>query len=544
MNQNNRKDVKFVRKSKRVLASLICFLLCISVLSVTALAEPVYSFPLKAPDGTLVADANTKFITSFKQDPATKIITATVQVQHGSADATQQIILGAISVDVLYSDKVAPCYVPANIIVPPGYKLNSYAEIYLYSKPLISNFSTYGSPYITREMSGGGLFGTKIGCIHPDDALKINPGETRDILEFYFRPVNGVDELDLSMFSYTHIFDASVFANDTSWIAYGTTYMYSKPVGSLYLYRYIDSPGSFKMHMQKLPPAVSANNSNRTIDGYNASAMEWSYNKDGPYYGGAPTVGADEQTIYVRAKADDYYSGYDPTFGAHKKYTASDPTPVNFEAATSGYFELRALDGALVADSNTEYITLLKQNPVTKVISATIQIKNGNPNEQLVIAGACAAISYSDKVAPYNMVYGDLFAAGRTSYWNSAEFALYSKSLFAGFNLFGTQYINRDINGGGIMGTMLSCMHPDFYLKIPAGQTANVMEFYFKPVNGYDTLSEGMFNNIHVFDPDTLMNLSPWLANGSRYLHMVAYRVSSIMTYVESPNNFKCVIEP
>ncbi|MCL2058352.1 MAG: hypothetical protein FWH01_04735 [Oscillospiraceae bacterium] len=448
-----------MKKCRKVIALFIGLLLCFSMFTMPVAAARV-NFPLRALNGALVADANTEYITSFSQDPVTKMITATVQVKHGSIYSSEPLALHGLNVSMSYSAKVAPYFKSAKTLFAAGRTSNSYSEFAWYSKPLYEPFNIVGSAYIRRDYFGGGVVSGTFTCAHPDYTLKVAPGQKIDVVELYFMPINGYDSLDLGMFGYTNIVDRNYLLNSTPWIGNGTRFMHYSESGASAYQDYVVSPTSFKMEAAG--------------------------------------------------------------------------------AAANG-FPLIALNGDLVADQNTKYITQLSQNPTTKLITATVQIYNGNAQRQLSIMGISAAMSYSGKVAPYDKATGSYFSSGG-AVTSIAEFKRYSTALINGFDLFGSTLI-RGGAGGGSIGGKLSIYEPDKILKINPGQTVDIMEMYFMPVNGNDTLDASMFSYSLIVEPGSLLNLSPWLAHGTRYLYHTAYKTSTIETYVVSPESFSFVIK-
>ena len=161
-----------MQKSKRFLTAILALAMFLSMLPVMLVSalEPI-PFPLLASDGTLVADANTRFITYFKQNPVTKVITATVQVHHGTtAPGTPNLVIEGIGMNISFNGKVAPWNRSAGSLYPVGKSTGNMIEYARYCRALINKliddeyyyFNTYGSTYIERYASGGGLIGGKL----------------------------------------------------------------------------------------------------------------------------------------------------------------------------------------------------------------------------------------------------------------------------------------------------------------------------------------------------------------------------------------------
>jgi hypothetical protein len=198
-------------------------------------------------------------------------------------------------------------------------------------------------------------------------------------------------------------------------------------------------------------------------------------------------------------------------------------------------FTLRTNNGALVADENTRYITVFSQDLESKLITATVQIQNNTEyDESLTIQAIETAIYFSDSVAPYAGLAGGafdpslLFGNGK-SVADKTEFEKYCQALpYLGeniygegtyFNLFGSQYIKRDSNGGMIstkLSKQIGDSNPD--LTIGPGQAVDIAEFYFMPINGTDELDIDMFSYIHDYDQAELIWISPFIATENAYL--------------------------
>ena len=191
--------------------------------------------------------------------------------------------------------------------------------------------------------------------------------------------------------------------------------------------------------------------------------------------------------------------------------------------------------GDLVADEKTEYITLLSQDPVTKMITATIQIKHGgdagSPN--LLLDGIGIQLSFSDKVAPFDYDTGTIFT-GKTL--SRSEFEKYSKALMSTFKDFGSMIVQND-ESGRFISTKLSCSRVEDRLIILPGQTVSVAELYFMPVNGTDTLRSGMFK--YEYRLQDFLRCAAWIALGTYSMQYTGLNTTNIQNYIVSPNSFK-----
>ena len=323
---------------KLILVLLLAFILILAILP-AALAAEQTNFPLMALNGTdLIADANTRFITCFEQNPVSKLITATVQIKHGGSAQDKELVIHGIGIEISFDEnRVAPyAYSKVNPNFDPnllfsGRSVTDDAEFSKYCQPLITDFNIFGSQLILRNGNGGAI-GAKFSCSKLTDELRIAPATTVDIIEFYFMPVNGTDMLDLDMFSYQYVFDASKLIRLSTWLGNGSRFLDATALGIPNNATFIISPTSFKIHMKRPQPRLTADNTARTIIGYNPLTMEWSdtNTKESQYVSATPVIGEGYQMIYIRNKGDSVYSGNDSTYGAYKTYLASDPVAICF----------------------------------------------------------------------------------------------------------------------------------------------------------------------------------------------------------------------
>jgi len=334
-----------MNKFKRSLAALLILLLVANILPLAAFAVQVYDFPLRALDNKLIADANTRYITLVKQDPQSKLITVTVQIQHNGT-GTEKLAIQGFGVGIFFDDRVAPYkYNPSqstfdSSLLFPGGRLRpenaaDNKEFLKYVKPLISDFDTIGSALIQRD-SAAKMLGLMISSGDPVSvpALIVSPGQTLDILECYFMPVNGTDPIDINMISYSYFFESFPAVIRVAPTIMNGTYSVQATGQHIPLTdTYIVNPNTFKLHIRRPVPVVSADNDTREVVGYDPDIMEWSDTASGGYISGAPVIGNAAQTVYVRIKGDDSYSGADARYGDYRKYVTGLPAQVDFEAA-------------------------------------------------------------------------------------------------------------------------------------------------------------------------------------------------------------------
>ena len=246
-----------MKKIKFLLIKTLALLLCFSMIpAITASAEQLSSFPVinNLEGNILVADANTEYVTVFEQDPATKLITATIQIKNGGT-GTQHIQLNGVGIEISFNDKVAPYDPVAGAMFAPGKSVFNGTEFQKYCKALISYCNDFGSQIMQRGAAGGYL-GVKLSCsgssLDPvtetmkPNALDIAPGQTISVAEFYFMPVNGTDLLSSSMFSYEYIYD-STFTRLTTWIGFGSFFLQATSANMPSSAVYYVSPSAFKM---------------------------------------------------------------------------------------------------------------------------------------------------------------------------------------------------------------------------------------------------------------------------------------------------------
>jgi len=358
-----------MKKINKIISMLLSVILVCSLIPVSqASAKEIKNFPLKTSAGKLVADETTKFITVFEQDPVSKVITATVQIQQGDTEAIQIELVG-ISI---FFDKarVAPYSKKAEEPAVFTGRLDTETKDYdkkfekFYDVP--TGFTTESNQIIVRDMqnSGDGFISIMLNRPSNDisglpDPKIIEADGKADIAKFYFMPVNDNDkDLDLNMFNYGYYKDETTLIRAVNFFGCASsTVEVTKTDLKLSYSDSIINQSSFKLHVQHLQPVVAANNDTRQIDDYNTATMEWSY--DGvEFTGGTPVVKDEAHTIYVRTKGDNTYSsaGTNTYYTEnYKKYVAGAPAAVSFNASScKGKIELTKIsDNVTSTDGKT-----------------------------------------------------------------------------------------------------------------------------------------------------------------------------------------------
>jgi len=348
---------KFI--SKRLVAILMVIVMAVALIPsmvVSANEPPPFSLITLPPNNSLVADGGTRFITTYTQDHITKMIKATVSIQHGSTDARDLEIM-VVGVEISFGADVAPhAYYPtfinidniavrdyanprpdysSSLLFPVnGSSIDNRLEFYKYCDDLVDGVSTYSNTYIRRGPNGG-VIATQIAATDEANALRVPRGTTVDVIEFYFMPVNrDVIDLNINMFGYEYVFDGPAgMIRNSPMLINGNYRLEADNRNIPIVYTYVHSPYSFKVHVKRPVPDVFAKD-DRTIGGYDPSYMEWSDDGGVTYQSGTPTVPDGGITYHIRGKGDDAYSrpaGFnDSQYGNYKKYLPSDPAIVTF----------------------------------------------------------------------------------------------------------------------------------------------------------------------------------------------------------------------
>ena len=296
----------------------------------------------------LVADQDTRYITVFEQDPDTKLITATVQIQNGNP--SESLVISTLCTSIGFTDKVSPYDMVAGESYEGGVVTDSYVNPY---GTLLGALNSLSSQYMINNETAR-VIGAKIGASDSSHSLVVASGETKDVYRYYFMPKDGAD-LDISMFDYVsnyYVFprrlstwilnDSGLLAANRQGVASAENY---EMLGTL-----VVSPEAFKIQMKKAAPdGLSADNDAREVIGYDVDTMEWADSISGTYQSGAPVIGDDAVTIYVRVKGDSDYTQTSPdgVYVDYKKYVASEAVPVEFSEGTG---ELETLEPPVFDD--------------------------------------------------------------------------------------------------------------------------------------------------------------------------------------------------
>ncbi|MCL2352728.1 MAG: hypothetical protein FWC55_09380, partial [Firmicutes bacterium] len=346
-------------RKRKVFIAMLLVIAIIAPNAQMAVAAAIAQLPLANPtNGELVANDNTRFITLFTQDPATGLITASVQVQNGNAPGGADIFIRGVSEVITFSDQVAPSDAAGNMMPDTGGTYNtSLTDFRKYCEVVPSaTESAPGVPVQTGSISNNrirndsalrvisGLFTVPV-----DYSIKVAAGETVSLVKFYFMPTAG-ETVSLDMFGYQTI-QVNTFLYLSPYFANGRAYLYSRSAGLANdsTQTYYQDPLLFKIQVQRPQPDVSADQTARTVTGYDSLTMEWSASADGPYTSAPPVIGSGAQTVYVRAAGDATYSdgGTVTEYGDYKKYVASEPVKLDFYATS----ETPAIDDVYAGDA-------------------------------------------------------------------------------------------------------------------------------------------------------------------------------------------------
>ena len=342
-----------MKNGVRLLVTLLGIVVILATIPViSASAAIVQEFPLMTDKNVLVANENTALITTFEQDPVSKMITATVQLEQGGTEGIETSVLGiAIYFNgnrvapYSFNDKTSePASFTNGRIDYETYKDN-LSKVFgaYYKKNTASGFTFESNQLIQNEpqstTSSDSFINIMLNYTNSENELeerKINAGEKFDVATFYFMPVNEDDSsLDLDMFKFKFSRDYWSFIRATNFLGVDTHLLEASSLGlDLDMYTVAVKPRSFRIHMHQLPPAVEADNSGRQINGYDTATMQWSYDGD-VYNDGVPAVKKESHEIHVRVKGDLRYGGNDGLYTEYKKYLDSEATIVEFEAVQS-----------------------------------------------------------------------------------------------------------------------------------------------------------------------------------------------------------------
>ena len=346
-----------MKKNKTLKGALTVLLALILMLALiqTASAE-IKVFPLLAKNGDLVADELTQYITEIKQDTASKMITASVMIKNGNSVASAKSIkISGVSLVLSFTDKICPYrYNPVTDGNNHPYDMTrmyqgaintTAAEFKKYCYLPNEGFDTVGSVGLQNNASNR-FIGATITAATTGNIMTVAAGATVTVAQLFFMPANGTDNLDISMFKFQFYNQSSapglMATKLYTWLGNGTVFLYpyeDKFKPSRISEDFVINTSSFKINVVKPQPAVSANNTARTVSGYDAATMEWSASASGPWTSAAPTaadIGTAAKTIYVRVKGDTAYSGSDDEYVDYKMYLSSEPLAVVFSGGGGG----------------------------------------------------------------------------------------------------------------------------------------------------------------------------------------------------------------
>ena len=222
-----------------------------------------------------------------------------------------------------------------------------------------------------------------------------------------------------------------------------------------------------------------------------------------------------------------------------------------FAAGTKVEFPLIALNGTdIIADKDTSYVLLLNQDPTTKMITATVTVRNGAEGgiaKPIVISGVGVQVTFSGNIAPYaydptNLADPHVFDEGRLFKGGPddsiLEFKKYCYAPSADFNTIGSSTVQND-SSGRFLGAKISTVKDSTTISLNPGQTVVIAQLFFMPVNGTDTLNLDMFSFQWSMYTDKMIRISTWIANGTRFVVSNEKYPTSSAVYVLSPGMFK-----
>ena len=319
---------------KGTLATLLALLMMLSMLQ-SALAG-ASGFPLLTIDRKLIADADTRYIVDLNQDAGTKVIVATFMIKNGNPSEEIKII--GTSFELTFDYRIAPYNRTNNTIYQGG--LNRTTDILRYIQMTHTGASSdikFNQPgsYAFRSDSVGRFIGIQINAAGADDILVIAPNSTETVAQVYFKPINGTDNLEASMFKFQYI-DRTVLPEGDglqlyklgTWLGNGSNLLVATAGSANASDNYVLSPSSFKMHIHLPQPKVFAY-ANGAINGYDSATMQWSVSENGPWNDTPPPAVTSSQQTWVRSKGTDY-TGTDGEYVNYKLSYASPSIQVPF----------------------------------------------------------------------------------------------------------------------------------------------------------------------------------------------------------------------
>ncbi|MDR0491995.1 MAG: S-layer homology domain-containing protein [Oscillospiraceae bacterium] len=186
----------------------------------------------------------------------------------------------------------------------------------------------------------------------------------------------------------------------------------------------------------------------------------------------------------------------------------------------------------LLADSNTQYIAEIEQDPNSKMITASFKIRNGSPNSTLIIAGVGIQLTFDNTVAPYNPASNSKYEGGPTE-----NIIGYIAAPVVGFDTIGAR-IMQNSPSGRYVGAKVSTKD-SATISVNAGASVTVAKLFFMPTNNSTVLNLDMFKFEYTAYLPLMLTLSTWIANGSRYLVSNSVFPTDSYVYAVVPSAFK-----
>jgi len=214
---------------------------------------------------------------------------------------------------------------------------------------------------------------------------------------------------------------------------------------------------------------------------------------------------------------------------------------------------LKIQDGRTVADADTRYVAEIEQDPVTKMITASIVVRNqGTGTTTICFTVIGTMISFNSQVAPYR--YNPINPPGDTHPYDAgrmyfgglntleSEFEKYCYRPIEECSKSGTTAIRND-TGGRYIGGKISPAD-EVFINVPPGGQVTMAQFYFMPVNGTDTLNIDMFNFTYanILTEETFVRTSPYILNGPCMLVIDSRQTTSMYSYFLSQPTNPCFL--